>query len=106
MSKTVIALGTILLAVCSICIAEGCQVKQNKCSDFPEETEVVEKVVEKDCTETMGQLKQILKRLSEKTEKMRTFQSKIHYLYIPFIGNHDVGTFYIPMDNIFIMCCF
>jgi hypothetical protein len=82
MSKTIIASGIILLALCSICIAEGCQTKQNKCKVLPKEKEIVEKVVEESCTETRGQLKQILKRLGEKTDKMKAFQSKIHYLFI------------------------
>ena len=82
MNKAVIMLGLILATVCSICIAELCQTKQDKCSASPQEKVLAEKAQEQSCEETKNELKQILKHLAEQTDKLKTYQAKINYLFI------------------------
>lgn len=82
MNRVVITLGLILAVVCSICIAGSCQTRQDKCNASPQEKVLAEKAQEQSCEETNDDLKWILKRLAEQTDKLKTYQAKINYLFI------------------------
>ena len=82
MNRAMITLGLILATACSICIAGSCQTKQDKCGTSPQEKVLAEKAQEQSCEETKDDLKQILKHLTEQTDKLKTYQAKINYLFI------------------------
>ena len=82
MNKNIITLATILFVILSVCCA-ACQTKQTpRANPQSQETLQPESKPDRPCSADKNKVDEILDRLGRQTEKLKTYQAQVSYLFI------------------------